>query len=219
MKKIKVLFVFLTILLLSGCTGVYNIKIDENQMVEESVEFNLEKQEETYDRIRQLFSNYDLDEEDYTITETNDSVKVVYTKDYMNIEDFIVNSVLYKELYGDIKYTNDGSVVEFNGNAKLVTNTPLGDYDLVNNYDIPILKINLEVANDVISHNADEVNDKLYTWSIDKDTTDKTISLKFSSDNNSKNRLYIIVLVIIGVIVVGSIAIIGYRYVKRQKLD
>ena len=219
MKRIKLLFIFVAILLLSGCSGVYDLKINEDQSIVESIDLNIEKQEDTYDKINKLFKEYDILDDDYTISETNDGIKVIYSREYMNYEDYIVNSVLYKELFNDLNYTNENGIVSFNANTKILANTPLGSTkNVVNAFDIPILNINIEVANEVVSNNADSITGNIYTWSIDKDTKDKTISLKISSDNNSNNRLYIIVLIAVGAIVLGSIIIIIVRFVKRQKL-
>ena len=67
MKKFKILFLFFVAIILTGCSGVYNITINEDLTVTEDVSLSLDKQDGTYDKALELIKEYGVDEEDYSI--------------------------------------------------------------------------------------------------------------------------------------------------------
>ena len=50
MKKIKVIILLFSIILLSGCSGTYNIKINEDLSIEENVNFTIPKDNDSYEK-------------------------------------------------------------------------------------------------------------------------------------------------------------------------
>ena len=166
--------------ILSGCSGVYNVTINEDLTVTEDVVLSVEKQEETYDKIVELIKEYDVNEEDFSIEDKDNIVQVKFVKKFMSVEDYIINSKLYPELFGEIKYSNSDRKITINAESVFDLNNEARD-NVVNSFNVELLNINFNTPLRVESINAEEENDNTYTWTIKNGDTLFSISNNFNT--------------------------------------
>lgn len=216
MKRFKICIIFLFIVLLSGCSGVYDITINEDLSVTESVNITLEKQEETYERVMILLESYGISTDDYTVSDLESTVKVSYTKNFDSIEDYILNSKLYPELFGNIDYTYDDRKLSINTSGVFSTNND-SSY-VVNNFNTELLKININTPLTITSSNADEQTSDYSSWVIRQGDNSKEISITIDADKVGNRYKSVIVLIVMGLIigVFGVLAFLKFR--KSNKI-
>ena len=167
MKKIKILSVLIFVMLLSGCSGVYNLKINDNLSIDENMSIKLDYNEDSYDKALKLFKDNDIKEDNYSIVVSDNSMEIEYKNTYDSMEDYILNSKMYSQLFPNVDYANDHSQVLLNTNSVFSNN-------------VKLLKINIETPLNVTENNADDVNDNIYTWTINEDTGYKEINLEMN---------------------------------------
>ena len=111
MKKIKIVFLTLIILLVTGCAGTYNLTIDEDLTVKENLSVNFSGEESSYEKIYDLLKRENVKEDEYTLTTEGYNLKLDYNHEYTSIEDYLLNSLLYKQLFDNIAYDSDNKEV------------------------------------------------------------------------------------------------------------
>ena len=82
MKKIRIVFLILIILLITGCAGTYNLKIDEDLSVKEELSVTVADKEENHLMLERLLSNEVDNKDDYSISNEGDNIKLIIS---MNI--------------------------------------------------------------------------------------------------------------------------------------
>ncbi|MBR3116536.1 MAG: hypothetical protein IKF36_01520 [Bacilli bacterium] len=217
MKKIKVCILLLLTIILSGCSGVYNVTINEDLTVTEDVVLSVEKQEETYDKIVELIKEYDVNEEDFSIEDKDNIVQVKFVKKFMSVEDYIINSKLYPELFGEIKYSNSDRKITINAESVFDLNNEARD-NVVNSFNVELLNINFNTPLRVESINAEEENDNTYTWTIKNGDTHKSINIVIGTSAVSSLYKPIIVIALILLIVIGFAVYALNNYRKARKI-
>lgn len=205
MKRIKFLFILIFVMFLSGCSGVYNLKINDNLSVNEEMTIKLDYNEQSYDKAINLFKDNKVSEDDYSIVVSDNSMEIEYKNSYDSIEDYIINSKMYSQLFPNIDYANDNSKILLNTNSVFSNN-------------IKLLNINIETPFNVKDNNADDVNDKIYTWTINSDTGYKEINLEMDMDSKKNKYLYIFLILITSVILVLPLIHFLSRYIKTRKM-
>ena len=81
MKKLKILIVFIFVVILTGCSGTYNLKINKDFSVEEDLILKINKKdEETYNKTIKLFKSNKIKKDKYKVTSSNDEVKIKYSE-------------------------------------------------------------------------------------------------------------------------------------------
>ena len=91
MKKTRIILLLILLLLMTGCSGTYNIKINENLSVEENVDLTIPSTNDAFDRTNKLFSDNGIDSKKYDVVASDDNVKISYSEKYDSIEDYLVN--------------------------------------------------------------------------------------------------------------------------------
>ncbi|MBR2603970.1 MAG: hypothetical protein IKE10_03010 [Bacilli bacterium] len=176
MKKIKVLILLIAIILISGCSGTYNLTIDKDLSVEEKMNIVLEGKAEDYDKVVSLFTSNNIDSEKYKIITEEDNLNIEYKDVYNSVEEYLLNSFLYKQLFDSISFNTDRK--QFSLEASNIFNNTSGKLNYSNK--INKLKINVITPFEVIDNNADSIKDNKYTWVIDNNTKEKDAYIVFN---------------------------------------
>ena len=64
-KYIKLIFIGIILVLLTGCSGNYNLKINKDLTINEELELTLEKESETYEKSLKIFEDNNIDTSKY----------------------------------------------------------------------------------------------------------------------------------------------------------
>lgn len=214
MKKIKIVFLVLIILLVTGCAGTYNLTIGEDLTVKENLSVNFSGEESSYEKIYDLLKRENVKEDEYTLTTEGYNLKLDYNHEYTSIEDYLLNSLLYKQLFDNITYDSDNKEVSLStGNIFNLSNSKLN-----NSYNIKNLQINVTTPLDVVEENADKISENTYTWTIDNTTKEKYMYLTFSKGSNLLNKGTTIVLCVMVVAIAISAIIMIKRLSESRKI-
>jgi len=174
----KKLLLVLGIILLTGCSGEYNLTITDKKRVEENLIISVSNEQilqannsvdEYLDHYAYVYSTSD-NFKNYLIKtkKSNPNSYFKITRNYKDLEQYIEsNSFKSMFIYADILDT--GKYLEFTSSRN----------DYIYNYQNNMLesadatydsfKINIKFYNEVVEHNADEVDKKnnIYTWNVD----------------------------------------------------
>lgn len=231
--------IVLLCLILTGCRIDYNLKItDKNKFVEKT-------------DIMAYFPNgnsisNEPGEEGYDIAEVlrSDAREYLNTLSYSGYNLINIESTNYKGVR--VSRTFDGAVsynynmlvknlydefsVDLSDDIVTISAKGLNREKVESRYEMMGMvldnsSINIELPYKVLENNADEVdkNKNIYTWNIDKNTTEKDILLKYDSSNvyalNMKTigtkvnmTIVYVILVFLIIIIVGYFV---YSYIKR----
>ena len=228
MKKVKLLFLFLVIFLLTGCTIEYNLTFDsnlqltENAIIQEGSSFFEQYIYYTPKEVMQnvITSNQErLDalEYDYEIVDDRTVTLNNHYDDYMT---YISQNTIFQQFFEEINVSNDGDliVIETNDFIPYTEGNP-------NYFQVEDININIKIPFKVLENNADKVDKKtgVYTWNINKETEYKKIILKFYK---SKKQFLIgdydftvIFWIIIAAVFVVIIGFIVMCYIRYQKIE
>ena len=154
-----------------------------------------------------MFINNNIDEKDYRIVIENNDLNVTYNNKYDSIEDYLLNSFLYKQLFDNISYNTDRK--EFSLEASNIFNNNNSTLNFSNR--IKSLQIKVDTPLNVVEENSDSSTDNSYIWNIDNKTKEKDLYLIFSVDNNIFTTGNILVF---GAIIIVLIILV-YSLIKR----
>lgn len=216
MKKIKILFIVLAIIILTGCKGEYNLTINKDLSLTESVNLSIDNKDDVYDKTVKLFENNNIDESMYDIDQTEEYVNIKYKEEFKNFEDYFLNSKFYSRILSDEDYIKDNKKISYRGFSNLKLDDNVSNSNLNNSFYIENLKINLNVPFNVEESNADSVKDNTLTWILDEDDTYKMINFSFKYLRN--NNLYLIVIILCSGIVLVTGFIFVRNYLKERGL-
>ena len=217
MKKVKVLVLLIGILLLCGCSGNYNVNINEDLSVNEELNLKIKQGEKVYENTLKLFDDNDISPKKYKVVAANDVVTIKYKEKYDSLEEYLLDSKIYKNLFETVNYNNNRNKIDISSTAYFLTNNTDSEY-IIDDLDISLLKINVKTPYEVFNDNADSKVKEVSTWNIKKGM--KTKSIKFSLDiNKNKSAKYqiLMIMLILG-IVVFSAAYLVYTIINRQKI-
>lgn len=213
MKKIRIVFLILIILLITGCAGTYNLKIDEDLSVKEELSVTIADKEENHLMLERLLSNEVDNKDDYSISNEGDNIKVDYKHEYSSIEEYLLESDLYKQLFDNVSYNTDDK--EFSLSTSNILN--LTNSNLNNAYDIKSLQINVITPLKVIEENADLTSENTYSWTLNQKTREKYMYITINK-SAKLNRGTTIVLVVLVVAIALTAIIIVKRLSESKKI-
>lgn len=218
MKK-KIIIFLLLMIVSTGCKVKYNITINEEGTVNETVlatrsaDFFAEYKNSSVGRVVSLMLKPHLDtlnEKKYVVDNyiTSSDSGVIVKKDYSNLKDYSNNTIFLSQYSDKINYSEDGDKVTisttgvFSHSDQDQTKFPVSD-----------AAISIKVPFKVTNHNADSVVDDTYTWIFDeKDNEERTITLTYDKSKVvGKNNFWPIVAIAILIIV----AIVGFVVVNN----
>lgn len=217
MKKYKLIVLMIILLTLTGCSFEYNIKIDTNTINEENIiyipntnKYNI-KQE-----VENLVSNYtgptnSLGMYEQSVTEKNNNFGMLYKKEYNKLYDYN-NSLSFSICYDNYKLLKEKEKIVISTSKK---------FNCFNKYnELDDVTINIESKLEVESSNADEVNDNIYTWHINRNNADNkpiNIVLKPNTEKIEKKKQFgVFLLVILAFILFGIIVLLIRLKGKRK---
>ena len=228
MKK-RIFFIIISLLLLSGCSINYNLKVDKDFKINEKLEMSVEKNkfEIGYDKpedgVKDIFNNinttltYKL--YDYKTNKKSGKINTIFNKKYLSVEDYS-NSVFLKNANGKAEkydYEKNGKT---NKVFQVTINYDFFDFINTRKYSsiaMDDFKLNITFPYKVIESNADSVNGNVLTWNL-KDLR-KARSFYIEYDENievkEKNNKVLIIIACAALIVSVFLIIIIFR--KRTK--
>ena len=194
MNKIKLVVLCSSIILISGCTATYNIDITEN-VISESLSI-IETNQNTLNSSVDSSSDYTVRE---AIQSAIDGYQKVYYDDYSNDDDEKLKGVEYYNISSTggsglgVKYSYEYNNINNYQRSYIVHNC----YDLFKVYEeartlkitssnemkcfnkyihLDNVQVIVNTENEVVNHNADQVNNHSYIWNITKNNaTNKPI--------------------------------------------
>lgn len=206
MKKVRYIIIILLIFIVTGCNIKYNISFNETN-VNENIEIsglNGNLQNDLIDPIYYFFQGYP-----YDILSNPDSSNI--KQDWLSLDDFKDNSILFKEFIDNnsIKIDDKKVVIDLYVNDNVQSYLKL--YGRPKN-----IEFSLTIPYYVSSHNATNVNGDTYTWKF-TDIENAHIKINFDmgkSKNFIKNIFSICTIAIVLVIIC---AMIVYFINKNKK--
>lgn len=217
-KKIKYIVISVLLLLVTGCSGNYNVKINEDMSVNEELYLNIENKEGLYQKTLKIFNDNNVKEKDYEVVLSDDNLKITYNASYNSIEEYILNSKIYHQLIDNIELNKSNNYVDLYVNEKLKISNLNMKQNGTNLNDLDVLQVNIENPFEVNFSNAELVTDNVYTWTIKNGDIEKKIQMQFKPSLNIFPYRQVIVLsvVIICFVIIG--VSIYIRYKKSQKI-
>ena len=214
----KILLLIGCIFLITGCKVEYNLNINNDLMISESV--NMTGTEEFFDTYykssRLNVINMIFDDErkellkengyNYKIIE-NETPYVLVNKDYTNINDYVTNSVFFKQYFNNINVTDENGIISLKTEDFMPINP-----DSIERYNIAVSTIKITSSYKAVNHNASSYDEKTntYTWYIEDVTKD--FSIDFSYDTNQiyvppKDEINWILIIMMIIFVIGIIVV------------
>lgn len=217
-KKIKYIVISVLLLLVTGCSGNYNVKINEDMSVNEELYLTIENKEGLYQKTLKIFNDNNVKEKDYEVVLSDDNLKITYNASYNSIEEYILNSKVYHQLIDNIELNKSNNYVDLYVNEKLKLSYSNMKQNGTNLTDLDVLQVNIENPFEVNFSNAELVTDNVYTWTIKNGDIEKKIQMQFkpSLDIFPYRQVIVLSVVIICFIIIG--VSIYIRYKKSQKI-
>ncbi|MBQ9024715.1 MAG: hypothetical protein IJ105_05850 [Bacilli bacterium] len=215
---LKIFLLIVIILITSGCSGNYNLKINPDLSIDENLELSIDNDNNAYDRTLKIFENNNIPKDNYDVSISSDKVIIEYNDKFSSIEDYLLNSKVYKQLFDKIEYNKNKKYVDLyvDQNIKIKNNYTKNNGSNLTDFDF--IQINITNPYKMILTNADMVNDNIYTWSLTKDNYNKKIQMQFKpSFNKFPYRPIIVGSLILIISLIMTITIIR-RYKNTQKV-
>ena len=218
-KKLKIFIIGILLILVTGCSGNYNIKINDDMSIDEELYLTIDSSNNAYTKTLKIFKENNIPEKDYEVVLSDNNVRITYNKKYDSIEEYLLNSKVYHELIDEIQFNKSNDYIDLYVNQKLkLSNDNVIKTNGTNLTDLDVLQINIENPFDVNFSNAEIVNDNVYTWTIKKGDTEKKIQMQFKPSLNVfpyKQAAVLSTVIICSLIIIFTIY---GRYKKRQKI-
>ena len=218
----KKLFLLIILFLLTGCKVNYNLSINEDYSLDETVSMTgTDNFFDTYYRtskknvLEMILEDYKdkLNDNKYLVEMVNDDVPYIKaTKKYQNIDEFSKNTIFFENYFDEIKCTKNGDIltietIGFNPNE---LDDPERFY--VKDLEIAIKSI-YKVKNDNASH-VDKFTNTYY-FKMGSNTEDFKILMEI--DLSSKYSYYLKLALYFAIIFVGIIIYLVYQYKKNKR--
>lgn len=218
-KKLKIFIIGILLILVTGCSGNYNLKINDDMSINEELYLTIDNSNNAYTKTLKIFKENNIPEGDYEVVLSDNNVRITYNKKYDSIEEYLLNSKVYHELIDEIQFNKSNNYIDLYVNQKLKVSNDNGiKMNGTNLVDLDVLQINIENPFDVNFSNAEIVNDNVYTWTIKKGDTEKKIQMQFKPSLNIFPYKQVAVLSTVIVCILIIIFTIYGRYKKRQKI-
>lgn len=207
----KFIIIFCLVLFITGCTGQYNVTINKDT-IEEEISAKMEKT----DQYNMIINN------DFYPLHSNFSK--IYSKKVNTDGDLIDLNAKYTYTYDDFANANsfnqcfdDKTVDIYSNDYYYIHLTKFTNCVFSANFDI-----NIKSIYKVVSSNADEVKNNVYTWHVTEDNKDKLdVEIKFDRKkvNSFKDGNGFIGYIIIIVVFIGIIFFVKMYFDKKNNRD
>lgn len=222
--KRKFVFIFLIIILCSGCRAEYNLTINDDLSVEENVlateaeDFFKEYEKSSIGRvIGFILEPYltTLNENNYTTNTyiTSGRSGATISKKFDSLEEFAKSTIFASQYTDKVDYTKDGNKITLSVKGRFSK----ADQDQTR-FPIEEAAISIKLPFKVIDNNADKVDGDVYTWLFDKkDTEEREIKITFDGSKINKSFNYWYIGIIIGIIILLIMLFMVYNKVKSKR--
>ena len=207
-KKLKIFIIGILLILVTGCSGNYNIKINDDMSIDEELYLTIDSSNNAYTKTLKVFKENNIPEKDYEVVLSDNNVRITYNKKYDSIEEYLLDSKVYHELIDEIQFNKSNDYIDLYVNQKLkLSNDNVIKTNGTNLTDLDVLQINAEI-----------VNDNVYTWTIKKGDIEKKIQMQFKPSLNVFPYKQVAVLFTVIICILIIVFTIYGRYKKRQKI-
>lgn len=217
-KKLKIFIIGILLILVTGCSGNYNLKINDDMSIDEELYLTIDNTNNTYTKTLKIFKENNIPEKDYEVVLSDNNVRITYNKKYDSMEEYILDSKIYHELIDEIQFNKSNDYIDLYVNQKLKLSNDNIKSNGTNLVDLDVLQINIENPFSVNYTNAEIVNDNFYTWTIKKGDIEKKIQMQFKPSLNVFPYKQVAVLSTVIICSLIIIFTIYRRYKKRQKI-
>lgn len=217
-KKLKIFIIGILLILVTGCSGNYNLKINDDMSIDEELYLTIDNTNNTYTKTLKIFKENNIPEKDYEVVLSDNNVRITYNKKYDSMEEYILDSKIYHELIDEIQFNKSNDYIDLYVNQKLKLSNDNIKSNGTNLVDLDVLQINIENPFSVNYTNAEIVNDNVYTWTIKKGDIEKKIQMQFRPSLNVFPYKQVAVLSTVIICSLIIIFTIYRRYKKRQKI-
>ncbi len=217
-KKLKIFIIGILLILVTGCSGNYNLKINDDMSIDEELYLTIDNTNNTYTKTLKIFKENNIPEKDYEVVLSDNNVRITYNKKYDSMEEYILDSKIYHELIDEIQFNKSNDYIDLYVNQKLKLSNDNIKSNGTNLVDLDVLQINIENPFSVNYTNAEIVNDNVYTWTIKKGDIEKKIQMQFKPSLNVFPYKQVAVLSTVIICSLIIIFTIYRRYKKRQKI-
>lgn len=211
----KIIYCFAFILLLTGCSATYDIEVTTNN-INQNITVFMNSTEVGNSTVIDVISNKLLE------VEKDSEILGYFTIEGINTSNPLKASRIYPvSTYNwdtSLARCYDNQTITFQNNILVLTTS--NNFNCFSKYSIlKTVTINLKSDYEVLSNNADSVENGIYTWNITKDNAlNKPINLSIDFSNNIESRTSSLISIII--IVSITLAITGFiifSFLKNKK--
>ena len=214
MKKIIIL---ICVLFLTGCNATYEITIKDNKIKEKLTLIELDQslfdvEDDTGWTLRDVFESQITNKKDefsvekYTVKDLSDNDKLGLEYNSKDTKS-LINSSAINQCYENPKINIDEDLIEFS------TGSTFKCYEYYNNLET--ITIVLKTNHEVVSSNAQTVEDNEYTWVLDKDS-EKNIEFSYKIKEVKEFNFITILAVVIAILAIGFTSLYIYRKSKDE---
>lgn len=223
----KTILIFIFIMLTVGCTAEYNLNINKDLLVDESITikesiFKVRKQELNVDffvdsNIERYSSNKDYSLYVYEKKIDSNQASVVASTTYLDFLSYKKDSVVINELFSAFNILNDNNIYKFGYKAKPKEDINIFVDDELYSSLFEDLKVNIKLPFRVISSNADsvDINSGVYTWKYTKDGNIKDINIEFDVNKAKIGKTEQGLYFLSGFVII-ILALVGYAYYRYR---
>lgn len=212
-NKLKILFLIICIIFLTGCSGNYNLKINDDLSIDEELELTVENSNNAYNNTLKIFEDNNIDKEKYNVSLSSNEVNIKYNDSFESFEDYLMNSKVYHQMFDDIQYNRTKKYIDLyaSDNIKLKNEYTINNGSNLTDFDV--IQVNITNPYKVSFSNAEIVNNNTYTWSIRNDDNEKLIQMQFKTALDKVPYKPIIV----GLLILIVSAILIFNFMRRYK--
>lgn len=212
-KRLKYLIFLVLVLILTGCSGNYNININEDLSVNEELNLTLVDGSKLYSQTVKIFEDAKIPKDNYDVSISNGDVEIIYKEKYSSIEEYILNSKVYHQLFDEIQYNTSSKYIDLYVDGAIKQQNNYTEINGTNLTDFDVIQVNITNPFEVQYTNSEIVNENTYTWTIKKEDTSKKFQMQFKPSLN----IFPYREVIVGSVIVLVIVIIFIITFKRFK--
>lgn len=224
----KILLLCLMILLCAGCQAQYNITINEDLTVNETLQategsdFFARYPKSSTGRVVGFILEPHLDtlnENNYIVDNivTTNKGGAIVKKKFKSLEEYKDSSILTSQFTKNLTYSKNGSAVTLSAKGKFSKEEQNQDVIAIDTGSISIT-----VPFKVTNHNADEVVDNVYTWNFgENDIDEREIKMTFDSSKINKKINYVpfIIVGVIGVLLICIFFVYNKVVAQRASIN
>ena len=118
-KKLKIFIIGILLILVTGCSGNYNLKINDDMSIDEELYLTIDNTNNTYTKTLKIFRENNIPEKDYEVVLSDNNVRITYNKKYDSMEEYILDSKIYHELIDEIQFNKSNDYIDLYVNQKL----------------------------------------------------------------------------------------------------